>query len=56
MQFLYKTTNKEAKLVIIVVTVPELLGLLNAAGTLVCNINQSLQEFGKKTMNVNISF
>ena len=54
MQFLYKTTNKEAKLVIIVVIVPKLLGLLNTAGTLVCNINQSLREFGKKTMNVNI--
>lgn len=47
MQFLYKTTNKEAKLVIIVVAVPKLLGLLNTAGTLVCNINQSLWEFGK---------
>ena len=54
MQFLYKTTNKEAKLVIIVVIVPKLLGLLNTAGTLVCNINQSLWEFGKKAMNVNI--
>lgn len=32
MQFLYKATNKEAKLVIIV-TVPTPLGLLNIAGT-----------------------
>lgn len=56
MQFLYKTTSKEAKLMMLVVTVPELLGLLNAAGMLVRNINQSLREFGKKTMNVNISF
>ena len=52
--FSIKPLIKEAKLVIIVVIVPKLLGLLNTAGTLVCNINQSLREFGKKTMNVNI--
>lgn len=49
MQFFYKATYKEAKLVIIGVIVRKLLGLFNTAGTLVCNINQSLQEFGEKT-------
>lgn len=48
MQFLYKATNKEVKLVMIIVTVPKPLGLLHIAGTLACNINQSLQKFGKE--------
>lgn len=52
MQLLYKVTYKKAKLVIIGITVPKLSGLFNTAATLVCNINQSLQEFGEKTMNV----
>lgn len=48
MQLLCKATYKKAKLVIIGITVPKLSGLFNTAATLVCNINQSLQDLGEK--------